>query len=33
MIGNINLPKLGNKLKYKIEFGIGTEHLVAIVYE
>ena len=30
---NINLPKLANKLKYKIDFGICTEHLIAIVYE
>ena len=27
------LAKLANKLKYKIDFGIWTEHLIAIAYE
>ena len=30
---NINLPKLANKLKYKIDLGICTERLIAIAYE
>ena len=31
--GNINLPKRANELKYKIDFGICTVHLIAIAQE
>ena len=33
MLGNLNLLKWENKLKYKIDFSICTVHITAIAYE